>query len=391
MAFLTAKKIHNGLGWLPEGTIIETDAHGKIVALHDKTSEIKDVAAYDGILCPGFVNAHCHLELSHMKGVIPEHIGLIPFLQNVTFHRNDFTEEQKVIARHNAYAELLSNGVVAVGDIANTTDTLDLRALDKLHIHSFIESIGFTNEFARQRFDFSLNTYNSFKEQPTRESLLRQSIIPHAPYSVSSVLFQLINENDPQSLISIHNQESEAEDQYYRTKQGDVNTLLKGFNIDDNFFKPSGRSSLQTYTDHFSVSHPIIYVHNTFTAAADIDYAIANGRNTSWCLCPNANLYIENRLPDVPMFVEKGINICVGTDSLASNHSLSVLAELTTLHNHFPQLTWELLLRWGTANGAKALQMDNRVGIIAPDMCPGILHIAGLEEQPDSAVVTRII
>src|ERR1700744_554791 len=103
MAFLTAEKIHNGLGWLPDGTVIETDAEGQIITLHSGNTGIKDVVFFDGILTPGFVNVHCHLELSHMKGVIPEHTSLIPFLQNVTFHRNDFSDEQKVTARHDAY------------------------------------------------------------------------------------------------------------------------------------------------------------------------------------------------------------------------------------------------------------------------------------------------
>src|ERR1700752_4673982 len=124
MPFITASRIHDGHTWLPEGTVIEVADDGSVVALHDHTMQDK-ATHYDGILSPGLVNAHCHLELSHMKGVVPQHTGLIPFLKTIPLHRNDRTEEQKKTARHEAYLELLRNGVVAVGDIANTTDTLD--------------------------------------------------------------------------------------------------------------------------------------------------------------------------------------------------------------------------------------------------------------------------
>src|SRR5690606_20915281 len=107
-----------------------------------------------------FVNVHCHLELSHMKGVIPEHTGLIPFLQGVMANRFKFTDEQKKAARHEAYNELLNNGVVATGDIVNTTDTLELRLLDKMHIYSFVEAIGFTETHASARMEDSVAVYN---------------------------------------------------------------------------------------------------------------------------------------------------------------------------------------------------------------------------------------
>src|SRR5580658_1874420 len=108
MRFLTANKIHNGRGWLPEGSVIEVADDGTVISISNKPN--KEAVFYEGILTPGFVNVHCHLELSHMKGLVPEHTGLIPFLKNIPRHRNDFTEEQKKAARHKAYNELLQNG-----------------------------------------------------------------------------------------------------------------------------------------------------------------------------------------------------------------------------------------------------------------------------------------
>lgn len=386
--FLSASKIHDGYRFLPEGTVLEVADDGSILNIHDKGA-VDDFVFYEGILCPGFVNAHCHLELSHLKGKLDEHTGLIPFLQKVPSYRGNFTNAQKMAARQAAYDELLNNGIVAVGDISNTTDTLDLRAQGKVHVHSFVESIGFTEQHALQRFECSKQVYEQFSRQASEKCLLRQSVVPHAPYSVSSVLFQLIDEFEPGALISIHNQEAKAEDDYYKQKTGAVKQLLEGFGIDDSFFIPSGKSSLTTYGEWISPSHPMLLVHNTQSTKEDVQFAESRFPHLSWCLCPNANLYLEGVLPDVPMLAAEVRNICVGTDSLASNHQLSILSELVTLHRHFPQIGWEALLRWATINGAVALQMDQHIGSFSQGKKPGVLWLQELDSA--APAVKRLI
>lgn len=323
-----------------------------------------------------------------MKGIVSEHTGLIPFLQAIPTRRNNFSEEQKKVARHEAYHELINNGVVAVGDIANSAETLDVRWLGALHMHTFVECIGFSEQFARARLDYSLGVLAVFGAQESNEHILRQSVIPHAPYSVSAALFRLINEVAPGSLISIHNQESRAEDEFYQLKTGQVLDLLAGLGIDPGFFVPSGKSSLQTYLPAFSPSHPMLLVHNTYTPEADVLYAEGAFPQLSWCLCPNANLYIENELPDVPMLRKHTRNICIGTDSLASNHRLSVFHELCTLKANFPELEWEELIRWGTLNGAKALQLDTITGSLETGKKPGLVLLSALDA---SAEIRKIL
>ena len=387
---LTAARIHNGHGWLPQGTVIEVADDGSIIALHDNAKQ-DEAIFYEGVLCPGFVNVHCHMELAHMKGVIAENTGLIPFLQQVMLHRNDFSDDEKRQARHVAFYEMLDNGIVATGDIANGTDTLDLRALDEMHIHTFIESTGFTEIHAQHRIDMSAEIYNAFAVQGAKTKILAQSIVPHAPYSVSSTLFKLIDAHDENALISIHNEESYEEIKYYIDKSGAVNDLLSGFNINTDFFTPSGKSSLQTYLEWFTPSHPFIFIHNTYTKKDDVHFAQNKMKQTYWCLCPNANIYIENRLPDIDMLVKEAGTICIGTDSLASNHQVCVLSELCTIKEDYPHIDWELLLRWGTSNGASALQMQNNIGTIEEGKQPGILQITGLEDLVNKPVVKRII
>lgn len=384
---LNADRIHDGNGWLPEGAVVEVKTDGTIAGIHDTT--IAGVTEhFTGILVPGFINAHCHLELSHMKGIVPERTGLIPFLQAIPAQRNKFSEEQKKAARQAAYQELIDHGTVAVGDIANSPETLDIRAQGLLHMHTFVECIGFSEQFAQARLNYSLEVLAVFNAQEAKDNVLRQSVIPHAPYSVSAALFRLINEAAPDSLISIHNQESPAEDEFYQLKTGKVLDLLAGLGIDAGFFTPSGKSSLQTYLPAFSPSHPMLLVHNTYTPQADVLYAESIFQRLSWCLCPNANLYIEHTLPDVPMLQRHTGNICIGTDSLASNHRLSVFDELCTLKTNFPGLEWEELIRWGTLNGAKALQLDTITGSLETGKKPGLVLLSALDR---TATVRRVL
>ncbi len=389
MPLLTADKIHNGHSWLPSGSVIEVSDGGVILSITNGPNE--NAAFYEGVLAPGFVNTHCHLELSHMKGVVPQHTQLIPFLKNVVGRRNDFTEEQKKEARINGYNELVNNGVVAVGDIANTTDALDLRSLDKMHFYTFIESLGFSEQNAGVAFAYAVKTYETYAGQQPKQKRLKQAIVPHAPYSVSSSLFRLIDAHRNDVVISIHNQESKEEDRYYTTKEGDVGDLLVMLGIDDGFFNPTGRSSIQSYLEWMRPQHPFIFVHNTYTSQYDVQYAHSRLSDVFWCLCPNANLYIENALPDINMFIAEGANICIGTDSLASNTQLCILSELYSIKEHNPEIDWATLLKWGTLNGARALQMQDVVGSIEVGKTPGILQLTDLDRKGVEPSVRRII
>ena len=386
MPFLTASRIHDGRQWLPYGSVLEVSDDGVIIAIHKDITD--NVIHYEGILVPGFVNVHCHLELSHMKGVVPEHTSLIPFLQSIPTFRNNFTEQDKLTARHKAYDELVKNGVVAVGDIANTNDIIDLRKRDKIHYCSFVETIGFIEDRAEKYFGNAQQLWEELEQQQSGEKMLRQYIIPHAPYSVSSKLFSKIDKHNQLGIISIHNQESEAENLFYQNKTGDVLTLLNNIGIDFTAFKATGSTSLKSYSQWLSADHTMIFVHNTYSKADDIRFALNKFKNAYWCFCPNANLYIENKLPNIPIFIEMGANICVGTDSLASNHELSILSELHTIKEKYPEIDWETLIRWATYNGAKALGMDDVIGSFSPLKKPGIVHISELGESEKPRIIS---
>jgi cytosine/adenosine deaminase-related metal-dependent hydrolase len=99
------------------------------------------------------------------------------------------------------------------------------------------------------------------------------------------------------------------------------------------------------------------------------------------CLCPKANLYIENRLPNIPLFVNEGMKLTLGTDSLASNDSLSILEEMKTISKHFPQISFETMLNWATKNGAELLGMEKEIGTIEKEKTPGLNLIKGMDDK----------
>ena len=129
----------------------------------------------------------------------------------------------------------------------------------------------------------------------------------------------------------------------------------------------------------------ILFVHNTYTSKADIElirhYVNSTGCEVALCLCPRANIFIENRLPDIPMFLQKGMNITLGTDSYASNWSLSILEEMKTISKHFPEIPFETLIAWATKNGAEFLGFEKELGTIEKGKKPGLNLLNGIDSE----------
>jgi aminodeoxyfutalosine deaminase len=374
-----ADHLFTGHEWLNNEFVLVTGLQGEIVDVVQLSEAGEDIAFFSGILSPGFVNCHCHLELSHMKGVIPEKTGMVDFLIRVIQQRNfDVVAIKQAI--DNAESSMLENGIVAVGDICNTADTLDVKKAGRLHYHNFIEAIGFSEATAPQRFEAALTVYDQFARL-YRMPAECNSIVPHAPYSVSPRLFQLITRFAGNHLLTIHNQESEAENDFVEKGTGDFHRLFKALNIDISGYKPHAQRSIQSYLSHFLPTQRVIMAHNAYTGKEDLEFIVNTSRRGTgptalfFCLCPNANEYIGNPLPDIDLLREYRAPITIGTDSLASNHQLSILAELNTIHRHYPHIVLSELLTWATINGARALELDNLLGSFEPGKQPGVLLI----------------
>ena len=356
--------------------IVTVDDKGKIISVTANQPEgTQPPQQLSGIICPGFVNTHCHLELSHMKDKIATKTGLVNFIKDILKHRE---ADAQLIADSAAQAdsEMYENGIVAVGDIANTNATIKIKAASKIHYHTFVELLGFLPGRAEELFNSGLKLLDEFKPQSC-------SITPHAPYSVSKELFRLIKKycEDHNNLLSIHNQECDDENKFFRYKLGQFIELYEYFGMDITHFKPQARNSMQSIVPLLTNKQDILMVHNTCTNLKDIYFLKRFDRRINWCFCPNANLYIENRLPKINLFVDQGFNITLGTDSMASNHGLSILGEMQTIQHKFKAISTAKLIEWGTINGAKFLGIDAEKGTLEPGKTPGLNLITGLDDM----------
>ncbi|GAB3419033.1 amidohydrolase family protein [Niabella aquatica] len=344
---------------------------GTVEAIIDPSEAGDDVQMAGGILAPGFINCHCHLELSHLKGRIPENTGLAGFVRQVV-QKRDFTESAIFQAIADAEQEMRQNGIVAVGDICNTTYTLPQKKQNHLYYHNFIEAMGADPAVADKNFEFYKTVYHQFTGLLTP---LQVSIVPHAPYSVSNPLWKKILNYPQNQLFSIHNQETADENRWFEQKSGGFADMFKAMGLNMDFFQPSGKTSLQTYLPVFRSGQQVLLVHNVHTSEADIKQVQQSGTDFYWCLCPNANEYISRAQPPVGLLIKNDCNIVLGTDSLASNHQLNIWEEIKTLQRHFPELSLERMLSWATINGAKALKIEKQYGSFEKGKKPGIAII----------------
>lgn len=365
MRFLKADKLFDGTRFLPSGSVLAVHHNGSIEGVVNENELDKgQIEVLEGILTPGFVNAHCHLELSHLKNKIEPHKGLVDFALGVIKTRHSVTETEQLEAMLEADKAMLEAGIVLVGDISNTALSSEIKANSPIFYHTFVELIGLNPTRAEQLLADGEKIVAAFHHKH-----LSASLSPHAPYSTSLELIKRIGAHNAllQAPASIHNQEAEPENTFLQGKHGDFNRLYQTLGISIDWFHPKAASSFQYYKAALHPNVEQILVHNTFMGAHDIQ--MTEGLNIHICFCPNANLYIEGKLPCFEMFNKD--TFCIGTDSLASNHQLDVLEELNIVSQatHFPD---ECYLRAITSNGAKALKQDAHFGSFSNQKRPGV-------------------
>lgn len=372
-----ADKIFDGYEILDGSYVLITDSDGSIVEVLPENQAGDDIRKFKGILTPGFINAHCHLELSHLKDVIPPHTGLIPFLLDVVGKR-DFPMDFILDRIEKAEREMWEGGIMAVGDIGNTSNTVSTKLKSKIHWNNFVEVLSFSDEKASQMIAHYSGVLSEFeKANSATLNQFKSSLVPHAPYSVSKSTFNMINEMTANKVISIHNQENPAEDELYKTGSGDYMDFLGKFGFHKSPFPITGMSSLKSYLPAFNRMQRLLLVHNTFIREEDMVFAMNYSKDNlagiHFCLCVNANLYIENKLPPIKMLMDNGAHIVLGTDSYSSNWQLSIAAEISAIRKVIPTIPLQTILQWATINGAKALERDDLLGSFEKGKKPGVI------------------
>jgi aminodeoxyfutalosine deaminase len=351
--------------------VVILDDNGKILALDDRKNH--DLASLDirkGTITPGFVNTHCHLELSHMKGMVATGTTLIPFITGVVTKR---AAAEKVILKaiEKAENDMLKSGIVAVGDISNVVDTFAQKSKGRLRYYTFIEMFDFLQE---QNADAEFEKYRAVYDVLQLAEGSQKSVVPHAPYSVSRKLFKKINDLNAKSniTVSIHNQETQPEQDLFLRGEGGFYDFYGKFGISLDAFVAPKETAIHYALKNMNPSVRTLFVHNTLTSKADIEAAQNWSPNVYWATCPNANLYIENRLPNYQNFLDTNARMTIGTDSLTSNWQLSIIEEMKTIQRFQSYVPLDTLLKWATLNGAEALGFADTLGSLEVGKTPSL-------------------
>ena len=391
MKCFTAQYIITNAGPSLKRAVITTEDDGTIINVEETAGDLKEKHStefYNGIFIPGFVNCHCHLELSHMKGYSSKGMGLGSFIEQVRSSRN-YNKENVLSSAFSADYSLYKEGIVLCADVCNTTDSFKIKKESRISYFNLLEVFGLDPDKAGKRFDEILSVARISGEMD-----LPFSLVPHSAYSTSLTLLRLLrNESLNNKITSIHFMETEGEETFLKNHTGSLMSSYQNSGLIPSRLE-TAKSHADLVLNEVTKSGNLILVHNTFADRNTIRLVMARG-NLFWCLCPNSNLYIENRIPPLNLLIEEGCEIVIGTDSLASNSNLSILEELKTLQFNFPDTPVEDLLYWATMNGAKALKEEKRFGSIERGKKPGLLLLENVDLQnmkllPES-FVTRLI
>lgn len=359
-----SRRIASNLLWTPQGLVrnplVEVAADGRIlrVGACAEPDRLPGVEFFSGVLAPGLVNAHCHLELAYLRGAIPEGCGFAGFAGAMGQVRERFSPEERLRAVAAADAAMRQAGIEAVGDISNGDTTFSVKARSRIAYHTFVEFFG-----------LRLTSADSVRP------LLRHphtSLTPHSLYSVQDAPLRAIAaEGD--APLSIHFMESPAEAELFNRRGPLWEWYGKaGFTCDFlHYGSPARRLVASVPRDR-----RVILVHNCCVTQRDIDIVMDHfTAPVRWCLCPRSNHYISRLAPPVELLRRNGLDICLGTDSLASNDRLSLFEEMRM----FAGVPLTELLLWAAKGGAEALGMDAHLGEVTPGRRCGLTVVSGLD------------
>ena len=350
---------------------VDVENDGTILAVGRTEGPVEE-----GVLCPGFVNAHCHSELSYMKGLFRKGTGMAGFIDQINALRDTQTPSQKAAALEESFETLWNQGVVAMADISNCADSFALKARHPLYTRTFLEVFGDRPEACK-----SVMEGVKALQKEAQALGLDAAPTPHSCYTMSPELVTASSVEGLRSgFLSFHSEESEEEEEMMRYGRGPMldNRVRNGIMTPP----VTGTSSLEYFLSRLEagglkapVPGNVLLVHECCLTREGAASAKARLVHPYLAVCPLSNLFIHNTLPPIPVMRESGIPICVGTDSLSSNDRLDMVAELYTLQEAFPEVSLGELLEWACLNGARFLGKERLLGTLEPGKKPGLVRI----------------
>ena len=339
-----------------------------VAGAHSRSSDARDVELGDGAILPGLVNAHTHLELSHMRGAVVPSANFVSWIRQVVALRREQADPSAdciLSGVDEGIKEAVACGTAVVGDISNTLVTCGPLIRSALAGVVFYELIRFRAESATMAVEEARARIAAIRSDDVRASLAA-----HAPYSVSPAMLKAIaGERDQAGIsadepgnsyptpFSVHLSESAEEVEFVRSASGPWRTFLEEMGSWDTSFAAPAVSPVE-YLDRLGVLGPhTLAVHGVQMSPADL--ATLAKRGSTLVTCPRSNARTGAGVPPIGRFYESGVPVAVGTDSLASTPDLNVFSELAAMRALAPEVPAASLLESATRNGAVALGFDD--------------------------------
>lgn len=357
---------------------VEMEDDGTVVRTGVCADPASEPVFYDGALAPGFVNAHCHVELSYLKGQFRKGTGMAGFIDQINEMRDNKSMEEKLQDLTVAMDSLWEQGVVAMADISNCADSFAVKASHPMYTRTFLEVFGTEPEDCAAVMDGVLQ----LKEVADGFGI-DAAPTPHACYTMSPELVTAVSvEGLKSGFLSFHSEETVEEEEMLKYGSGKMweNRVKAGMSVPP----VTGKSSLLYFIDRLLAGHPapfdehILLVHECCMDQEGIDAAKAVMNHPFVAVCPLSNLFIHNALPPIDLMRRNGLKVCVGTDSLSSNDDLNIVDELFCLQRNFPEVPLGELLTWASRNGAEFLAKPE-FGTLEPGKRPGLVLIDNLD------------
>ena len=360
------------------GFVEYDDTDGKIISV-GKCNEDDEVI--EGALVPGFVNGHCHVELSHLHTKFKKGTGMAGFIDQINELRDWAGREKKIELVQKWMDKMWEDGVSAMADISNDDSSFEVKKSHPMYTRTFLEVFGSEPEMCQGVMSevtelTKLADAAGIDAAPT----------PHSCYTMSP---QLLSASAAAGLergyLSYHSQESQEEEDLLRTGTGAMyeNRKRSGMSTPP----VTGESSLKYFIDRLADAKPapydehILLVHNVCLSQEDIDAAKKVMKNVYWTVCPLSNIFIHNALPPIPLMRANGLDILLGTDSLSSNDDLDMVKEMYCLYEAFPEVPMTEILTWASLNGAAFLDKADQLGSLTPGKRPGVVLISGIDKD----------
>jgi cytosine/adenosine deaminase-related metal-dependent hydrolase len=359
----TAKYVLAEAGMLLRNAAIHISDPGRISRLEPwqgppRKLETSVIDWGSAIILPGLVNAHTHLELTCLRGLVNRSSSFTAWLASLMTERRKLAQEEYLDSVTRGAHMCASSGTTLIGDISASGCSWEALKPEKLRKVVFEEVTAFLPEKAGEAIAALTARLN--RVQP--DCYLSSSVSPHAPYSVSPALFRAVAELARQRNMrpAIHVAETNQELELLTKGTGEFRDFLSGLGVLPEAWLPPGLAPVPYLEGLGILERPALLIHGNYLDEESMSLVLS--RNCSIVCCPRSHAFFGREPHPVRRLLDMGINVALGTDSLASNDSLSVLDEMRFLFRNRKDLKCDEIIRMATLNGAVALDFGGVLG-----------------------------